>query len=300
MSEPAVPYSAPPDPADLAWRVALARRLASEAARVAVRRWRAGHVSAEVKADQTPVTAVDREINDLLVRRLADADPGTPIVGEEGSLRGTPGGWCWFVDPIDGTGDFVAGTGQWMVLLGATFGGRPVLGVAARPLPPADQGAPRLYWASAGGGAWQEPLTGVEGVPTVREGNPSPLHVSEVRSLESARLLAGKSRHREGFLERLAAVPHGALLTVGSLGLKAVLVAQGSADAYASASLQTSVWDLVGPSVIVEEAGGRITDLSGAALTFETDDPTWRRGVIVSNGRVHDALVAAFEEPSGR
>ena len=300
MSDPAVPPAVPPDPAELARRVALARRLVGEAAQVAVRRWRAGQVVAEVKADQTPVTAVDREINDLFVRRLAEADPGTPIVGEEGGLRGTPGGWCWFVGPIDGTGDFVAGTGQWMVLLGATFGGRPVLGVAARPLPPPDQGAPKIYWASSGGGAWQEPLAGVEGSVTEEDKGPSALHVSEVRTLEAARLLVGKSRHREGFLERLAALPHRTLLQVGSLGLKAVLVAQGSADAYASASLQTSVWDLVGPSVIVEEAGGRITDLSGAALTFETDDPTWRRGLIVSNGRVHDALVAAFGESSAR
>lgn len=288
MSDPALQRPASPEPAELARRVALARQLAAEAARLAVRRWREGGVKVEVKADQSPVTAVDRELNDLLVGRLAEADPGTPIVGEEGSLRGTPGGWCWFVDPIDGTGDFVSGTGQWTVLVGATFGGSPVLGVAARPLPPPGEGGPRLYWAAAGSGAWQEPLE--DGKP----GPATPLRVSDVRRLEAACLLIGKSRHREGFLERLEALPHRALLKVGSLGLKAALVAEGSADAYASASLQTSVWDLVAPSVIVKEAGGRITDLSGAPLTFETDDPTWRRGLIVSNGRVHDALVEAF------
>ncbi len=300
MSEPAATSPVPPAPADLERRVALARRLAADAARLAVLRWREGGVSTEMKADQSPVTAVDRELNGLLIGRLAEADPGTPIVGEEGSLAGTPGGWCWFVDPIDGTGDFVAGTGEWMILVGATYGGRPVLGVAARPLPPAEQGGPRLYWASAGGGAWQAPLEGIAGASPAAGGAPSPLRVSDVRRLDAARLLVGKSRQREGFLPRLGALPHRSLLKVGSLGLKAALVAEGSADAYASASLQTSVWDLVAPSVIVEQAGGRITDLSGAALTFEVDDPTWRRGLIVSNGRIHAALVDAFAEAPGR
>jgi 3'-phosphoadenosine 5'-phosphosulfate (PAPS) 3'-phosphatase len=276
-----------PDDDALAARAALARRLAGEAARLAVTRWRSG-LATEAKSDTSPVTAVDRDVNDFLVSRLAAEDPGTPIVGEEGSLSGPPGGWCWFVDPIDGTGDFVTGTGQWMVLIGATYGGRPVLGVAARPAPGAGEGAPRLYWAAAGAGAFQAPLEGGASARAMR------LAVSDIAHLAEARLLIGKSRHRDGFLPRLEALPHRALVRVGSLGLKASLVAEGSADAYASASLQTSLWDLVAPAAIVEEAGGRITDLTGAPLRFDADDPTWRQGVIVSNGRVHGALVSAF------
>jgi 3'-phosphoadenosine 5'-phosphosulfate (PAPS) 3'-phosphatase len=290
MHEPASARDAL-DRESLARRVELARRLVADAARLAVARWRAGGITAEAKADHSPVTEVDRELNAMLVDRLAAADPGAPIVGEEGGLGGAPGGWCWFVDPIDGTGDFVAGTGEWMILLGATHGGRPVLGVAARPLPAPGQGEPRLYWAAAGQGAWRQPLAGGPAVP---------LEVSQVRRLADSRLLIGKSRHREGFLPRLEALPHRSLLRVGSLGYKAALVAEGSADAYASASLQTSVWDLVAPSVIVVEAGGRITDLAGEPLSFHSDDPTWRRGVLVTNGRVHDALVAAFAEETPR
>jgi 3'-phosphoadenosine 5'-phosphosulfate (PAPS) 3'-phosphatase len=289
MPEATAPLSSFPDRDALARRVELARRLAGEAARLAAARWRAGGILAEAKADDTPVTVVDRELNALLVDRLSAADPGAPIIGEEGSRAGRPGGWCWFVDPIDGTGDYVAGTGEWMVLLGATYAGRPVLGVAGRPLPGPDQGEPRLYWAARGQGAWRVPLD-------EQDGAGERLAVSEVRQLAETRLLIGKSRHREGFLPRLETLPHRSLLRVGSLGYKAALVAEGSADAYASASLQTSVWDLVAPSVIVEESGGRITDLAGRPLAFETDDPTWRRGVLATNGRVHDALVAAFAE----
>lgn len=294
MHDPKPVAPAHPDPAGLDRRIDLARRLVVDAARLAVARWRAGGVAAQVKPDLSPVTAVDRELNAFLVDRLAAAEPGIPIIGEEGSRAGTPGGWCWFVDPIDGTGEFVAGTGQWMVLLGATFGGLPVLGVAARPLPASADGTPRLYWAAEGRGAWRQPLDGAPGMP-------ERLRVSDVRDLAATRLVIGKSRHRDGFLPRLEAIPHRSLERLGSLGLKAAMVAEGSADAYASASLQTSVWDLVAPSVIVAEAGGRITDLAGRPLTFESDDPTWQSGVIVSNGVVHDALVAAFAEgASGR
>ncbi|HWP34473.1 MAG TPA: inositol monophosphatase family protein, partial [Thermodesulfobacteriota bacterium] len=229
---------------------------------------------------------------------LAENDPEATVVSEEGRLVGRPGaGWCWFVDPIDGTADFVAGTGEWTVLLGATYAGRPVLGVAAQPLPAAVGWGPRLFWAAAGLGAWDERLPAApEGAGREGEAGPPPrrLAVTDTAALEAARILVGKSRHRPGFVAHLEALPHAALLRVGSLSLKAALVAGGAADAYASASLQTSVWDLVAPTVIVEEAGGRVTDLAGRPLTFAADEPTWRRGILISNGRLHAALVAAL------
>lgn len=283
------------DPTALGRRLDLARRLAVEAARLAAARLRERPVILELKADESPVTAVDREINALLLERLAEADPETPVVGEEGS-RGEAGpGWRWFVDPIDGTADYVAGTGEWVVLLGATFEGRPVLGVAAHPVPPAAPSAaaggagpaPRLYFAAEGLGAWVVPFEG---------GRARPIHVSVTAGLSAARLLVGKSRHREGFAARLEAIPHAALARVGSLGLKAALVADGTADAYPSASLQTSLWDLVAPSVIVQEAGGRISDLAGRPLEFGAGELAWRRGVLISNGRLHDALVALLAD----
>lgn len=294
MSHPSGAAPRTPDPEALRRRLDLARRLAADGARLAVLRRQAGAMAAEFKADQSPVTAVDRELNSRLLEALAEADPGVPVVGEEGSRGESPAeGWCWFVDPIDGTADYVAGTGEWTVLLGATFDGRPVLGVAARPEPPA---AAALYWAAVGHGAWAEALAAATepGVPTPAAWPPRPLRVSDTADLAAARLLIGKSRHRAGFAERLRATPHAALLTVGSLSLKAALVADGRADAYASASLQTSVWDLVGPTAIVEEAGGRVTDLTGRPLEFVAAEPTWQRGVLISNGRLHDALIAAL------
>lgn len=295
MSDSSGGALAVPDAEALRRRLDLARRLAAEAARLAALRRQEGAVAAELKADQSPVTAVDRELNVRLLEALAAADAGVPIVGEEGSRGGRPtDGWCWFVDPIDGTADYVAGTGEWTVLLGATFGGRPVLGVAARPEPAA---AAVLYWAAVGQGAWVEPLapTGEPAAPVSPVARPRRrLRVSDTAALAAARLLVGKSRHRAGFAERLQAVPHAALLTVGSLSLKAALVAEGRADAYASASLQTSVWDLVGPTVIVEEAGGRVTDLAGRPIEFAAAEPAWQHGVLISNGRLHEALLAAL------
>ncbi len=275
------------DPAALTRRLALARRLAVEGARLAAARLREGRVIAEMKADESPVTAVDREVNARLLEWLAEADPGTPVVGEEGSREAASTAWRWFVDPIDGTSDYLAGTGEWTVLVGATFRGRPVVGVVAHPAPGRAGQAPRLGFAAEGQGAWIAPLEG---------GAPWPIHVSATAELSAARLLLGKSRHRKGFAERLEALPHAALVRVGSFGLKAMLVADGTADAYPSASLQTSLWDLVAPAVIVQEAGGRVSDLAGRPLEFGTADPTWRRGVLISNSRLHDALVAALGE----
>lgn len=273
------------DPAALTCRLDLARRLAAAGARLAAARLREGGVIAELKADESPVTAVDREVNARLLEWLAEADPGTPVVGEEESREAAGTGWRWFVDPIDGTSDYLAGTGEWTVLVGATFEGRPVVGVAAYPVPGRAGQPPRLCFAAEGLGAWVAPLDG---------GAPRPIHVSATAELSAARLLLGKSRHREGFAERLEALPHAALVKVGSFGLKAMLVAEGTADAYPSASLQTSLWDLVAPAVIVQEAGGRVSDLAGRPIEFGAADPAWRRGILISNGRLHDALVAAL------
>ena len=81
-------------------------------------------------------------------------------------------------------------------------------------------------------------------------------------------------------------------LNVGSVGLKLGLIARGDRDLYVNLQGKSKRWDTLGPQVILQEAGGRLTDARGRAIDYRADDLANRDGLIASNGRLHDEIVA--------
>jgi 3'(2'), 5'-bisphosphate nucleotidase len=241
----------------------------------------------ELKRAREPVTIADRRANALICSALAERFPDVPIVAEESDpetfrgFRSAPR--VLFVDPLDGTREFIARNGEFAVMIGFLDGARAVAGVVHGPVTGTSWvGAPRIgAWRVDGGGQWV------------------PVRVSAESDLGRARLVASRS-HRSVFLRRALATLGGASVRArGSAGLKGAEVAQGTADAYVDTGPGTKRWDACAIDALVTAAGGRVTDARGAQIDYRGPGLANRHGLLVTNGQVHDAILTRLGSPRG-
>ncbi|HEU4406853.1 MAG TPA: 3'(2'),5'-bisphosphate nucleotidase CysQ [Polyangiaceae bacterium] len=236
-------------------------------------------------ADKGPgdhLTEADRRANAFLCAALAERFPGVPVVAEESapaSYRGFAGAEAaFFVDPLDGTSEFVARNGEFVVMVGLAERGRAAAGAIYAP-------TRGLAWAGAPGfGAYERE----------RGGTARPLGVSGALRLSEAKLVVSRSRRSERLEGALAALGAAEVRPLGSSGLKAAEVARGGADACVQLGRSGSLWDLCAPDALVTAAGGRYTDAAGAPIAYDREGLEHASGIIVSNGRLHEALVSAL------
>ena len=251
--------------------LAFALELADRAAEISLGVFR-GDVQVSLKADQTPLTQADLQIEAMVRERIAVAFPQDRVFGEEEGGDASGDGRVWIVDPIDGTKNFARGIPIWATLIALQVDGDLVLGVAEA------SALGERYDAVRGEGARY---------------NGAAIHVSAIDTVGASQLLyAGlktwlSDPGRHGVLQTLA----GAQRTRG-LGdfWGHMLVARGSAEAMVEPEL--SLWDYAALVPIVEEAGGRMTAMDGGPL---------RHGgsVLTTNGVMHDELVRRFNAGSG-
>jgi len=242
--------------------------LADAADDITMRRFRALDLRVKSKPDLTPVTDADLAAEEQLRHVLSRARPRDAVLGEESGRSGA-GNRCWVLDPIDGTANFVRGVPVWATLIGLMAGGEVVAGVVSAPA------LARRWWAARDGGAWTgRSLT-----------KASACRVSDVSALQDASMsyseLSGWERHGrlDGFLRLTRTVWRAR--AYGDFWSH-VLVAEGAVDV--SAEPEVFLWDLAALQIIVEEAGGTFTDLTGKA----TPDGG---SVVCTNGRVHDEVL---------
>ena len=249
----------------------LAQELADVADTLTTARFEAADLVVESKPDLTPVTDADRAVEDEVRRLIAARRPDDAVVGEERGASGS-GSRRWIVDPIDGTKNFVRGTPSWATLLALEVDGAVVLGVVSAPA------LSRRWWAARGDGAWVHSPAGTRRC-----------QVSQVASLDDAFLsyasLTGWEEH--GRLPQFLDLTRRVWRTraYGDFWSH-MLVAEGAVDL--SCEPEVSLWDLAALQPIVEEAGGRFSDLSGAA---RPDGGS----VVCTNGRLHDEVLAALQ-----
>ena len=239
-------------------------------------------IAVERKAGDEPVTRADREANALIESGLRAAFPGDGLLTEEAPDDGSrlSRERVWMVDPLDGTKDFIRGHDGFSTMIGLLADDRPALGVVYQPL------GDRLYFATIGGGAFVSEAGGA----------PERMRVSDVRELDRIRMVASKS-HRDETIDRVRAqLGIKDELNVGSVGLKLGLIARGARDLYVNPAPHSKLWDVCAPEAILVEAGGRLTDLYGGAIDYRSPDLRNSRGLIASNGVVHDAVVAQLAQ----
>jgi histidinol-phosphatase len=255
------------DHRDLDADLTLALELADRADVLTMERFRALDLVVETKPDLSPVSEADRAVETRLRELVADARPGDAVLGEEYGESGT-GDRQWIVDPIDGTKNYVRGAPAWATLIALRDRGEVVLGVASAPA------LGRRWWAARGRGAFADGQR---------------ITTSGVRELGDAHFsyssLSGweKLDRLDGFLDLTRRVWR----TRGFGDFWShVLVAEGVCDV--AAEPEVSLWDLAALQVIVEEAGGRFTDLAGVA---RPDGGS----AVSSNGHLHDEVLALLE-----
>lgn len=222
--------------------IELAKLLAQEAGAMALDYQRQG-VRAELKFDESPVTAADRACEKLIVERLQVEFPEDGVLGEEGANREGRNGRRWIIDPIDGTRDFVRGIPLWAVLIGLEEEGEIVAGAAHSPR----QGL--MLWAARGEGAWA---------------NGSRLRVSDQSDPAQCVLSfngfnkVGVSRFAPDLLSWVQR-----FWAVRSLGgaVDAMLLAQGQTDVWIEPN--AAPWDLAPLKLLIEEAGGKFASFEG-------------------------------------
>ncbi len=221
------------------------------------------------KADDTPVSDADLAADRLLHERLIGARPHYGWLSEESvdNPSRLDAARLWIVDPIDGTRAFLAGIPEWTISVALVENGRPVLGAVFNPA------TEEMFSARRGSGAT---LNGV------------PIHMTAPEEIAGSRMIATK-----GFFKHkiwTAPWPPTETVWTNSIAYRLALVAAGRADATLSLTGK-SEWDVAGGALLVEEAGGRITDATGAALTFNQPTPRMN-GLVAAAPKLHDLLVA--------
>lgn len=231
-----------------------------------------------------PVTQADRAVNELIVSALREAFPEDGILAEESvdTSRRLARERVWMVDPLDGTKGFIAGTGDFAVQIGLAVAGQSALGVLYAPATDV------LYWAARGHGAWVLRPTSEAG-KTLRAER---LRVTNEGELSRMRLAESRA-HRGPRMDALVrALSVRAEVKSHSVGIKVGLLVERQADLYIHLSPKTKQWDTCAPEAVLAEAGGRMTDLWGEPLVYNSPDVLNRNGLVASNGASHDEVVA--------
>ena len=262
-------------PTDVRRLVTEAILVAREAGRILRRRFRTA-IPVSGKGPGDIVTAADVEVQAMIARRLRRAFPTHGILAEEG-LDATAGTeWRWIVDPLDGTKNFARGIPSFCVSIGAEREGRVELGVVLDPI------QEELFVGARGAGAWL---------------NGRRIRVSEVTNLAGAFLgtgLPNRVRRFAGPVARVFSRFAARCLGVRDRGAGALdlcYVACGRFDGYWE--VDQSPWDIAAGGLIVEEAGGRMSNFRGGPFDIYGGE------TVASNGKIHDRMLALLGPRGG-
>jgi 3'(2'), 5'-bisphosphate nucleotidase len=236
------------------------------------------------KAKDDPVTRADHESNALVCERLARAFPGVPIVAEESDPADYAGfaqaPEAFFVDPLDGTREFVARNGEFAVMIGLAERGAATVGVVVAPA------WGRTFLGIVGEGAWE----------VAADGSRRSIQVSSQAELAGASFVVSRSRAPE----RLEAISRSAgareVALHGSSGLKGALIALGQHDVYLQPGRAGVRWDACATDALVRGAGGMCTESDGAPFDYASGELENSRGLLATNGKLHAAAVALLME----
>lgn len=223
-----------------------------------------GKVTAELKTDGSPVTAADKEAENVIVGLLKKRFPDHGFFGEEGGDTSNGAEWVWVIDPLDGTKNYIRGLPFFSTELALAHKGRPVVGVSNMPL------LRERVWAERGKGAFL---------------NGKRIQVSAVERVAEALTMHDNRKffERRGIAEAADRLDRESYASRNFGGYAFHAVAAGTADAALFA--QTHYWDVAAAAVIVEEAGGKVTDFFGQPIGPEI------RTALLTNGKVHAELL---------
>jgi 3'(2'), 5'-bisphosphate nucleotidase len=220
--------------------------------------YQSGDFQQQQKSDLSPVTSADLAANRLIINRLTEFTPDIPIISEESHLvpLAQRQDWprYWLIDPMDGTQEFVARSGDFAVSIALVEHGWPALGVIYWPK------EDLLYYASRGNGAFKQQRNFINRI-----------RVNQHKAGDTLRIAISRRQPLQPIVELLQDNSAVEYIALGSCSLKSCLVAEGKADCYLRLG-PTGEWDTGAVHVIVEEAGGKILDSEFTALSYNQRD----------------------------
>jgi 3'(2'), 5'-bisphosphate nucleotidase len=225
-----------------------------------------------------PVTIADRTASTMIVEGLARSFPDDGILSEEEAdddVTRVSKKRAWIIDPLDGTKGFINKDGDFAVQIGLAEDGEAILGVVLLPFHDI------LYFAARGQGAY-----------SIENGSdPQPLEVSNKTNFEDMSLAMSRNHASPRMREVIEAFGLRRAEQHGSVGLKVGLIVHQICDMYIHLSPRTKFWDTCAPQVILEEAGGKLTDLFGERITYNLADVQNHNGILATNGAAHEKAV---------
>jgi myo-inositol-1(or 4)-monophosphatase len=230
-----------------------------------------GHVAIEYKGDVDLVTKADRASEKMIVERIRRQWPEHDLIGEEGSRRETGSDFRWYVDPLDGTTNFAHGYPVFCVSMALEYKGERIAAVIYDPT------RDEMFAAEKGGGSTL---------------NGRPARVSPTRLLKESLVATGFPSHKRHknpnihFYHQITLRSHG-VRRAGSAALDLCYVACGRYDAYWEFNLNP--WDTAAGVLLVQEAGGTVTDFSGGPFQIDS------REVLGSNTLLHEEVLKEFQ-----
>lgn len=234
----------------------IAKQAALEAGQTVWEIYDSGEYESYEKADESPVTTADYKAHDIIKAYLSKHTPAIPIMSEEqtNAPLNERKNWqqYWLIDPIDGTQEFVARSGDFAVNIALIEDNQPAIGVIYWPAGDA------LYYASKDGGAFKQ-----------SPGETGPIHVRKFDdpSSDVVTIAISRRQSRERVLSRLTDKRVFNTLPLGSCSLKACFIAEGKADIFMRLGV-TGEWDTGAAQCIVSEAGGNIVAVDFNPLTY--------------------------------
>lgn len=247
------------------------KEITKEAGRIILEIYRRDF-TVDYKDDMSPITEADRRSNDYIVERLKSRYPECAILAEES--RNDPerlnNDWCFIVDPLDGTKEFLNKNGEFTVNIALTYKGRPVLGVIGIPV------TGELYYAVKGNGAFYE-----------KDGHSEKIHVSSRTS--DIRLVMSRSHKSDRLMQLIEKNGIKNVKRVGS-AIKGCLVAKGEAEVYYRFGY-TMEWDTAAMQCIVEEAGGIFRQMDDSEMTYNRENSLNEKGFYVINHPANKLII---------
>ncbi len=260
-------------PSELALRVFAISDLAS----VILLKYQQQVIKVDYKKDEfDPVTIADRESDALIRSELQKTFSDDLILSEENdNIPDKYTGRVWMVDPLNGTKSFIKGVDTFAIVIGLVEDGVPIFGCVTVPA------QNKQFYAEKGRGSFQKTGEGYER-----------MHTTRVQEIKKARLItrepSGDIRPIE---EKLNTLPFVERIAEGS-GAKLCIIAAGNAEAHINTNTRAGKWDISAPQIILEEAGGVVTDLDGKVIDYKDGSVNLTRSFVASaNQELHEKII---------
>ena len=228
--------------------------------------------STEKKDDDSPITQADIESNKILKEVLEET--GIAILSEEDvdDKKRLSEGKIWIIDPLDGTTDFVNKTGEFTVMVGLVEKQKSILGIIYWPI------KKKMYLAESGKGAF------------CHDEEWEKIEVTMMSEIQNCHALVSRHHLSEKEKKLLDKMEISVVTSIGS-SLKVTEIASGEAEIYLTTTNKMKQWGTCASNCIISEAGGKMTDISGKEMVYNTESVHHENGILVTNGLIHqDAL----------